>query len=191
MSTTTNHQDIVARDQDAPQSIRRIEDPQNIMAMIEAAAVEQSSAITTRKTNVLDSCLDALDIIESGLATDDQCLLALDLAAKFKEAAREVSERVNKAVLARLLPSNGELTMGPKKWYVGKEKTVKCRNVRSAVEALMQATGGDYDRFVECLSSNAFKPAATMKALGENAGECFETTYGDELKLKVSDERFQ
>lgn len=42
MSTTTNHQDIVARDQDAPQSIRRIEDPQNIMAIL-AGAVERGT----------------------------------------------------------------------------------------------------------------------------------------------------
>lgn len=66
------------------------------------------------------------------------------------------------------IQANGDLQIGDMRYYVGHPKTTKCNDIPATVEALMQATGGDFRAFCECLSAGAIKHGAAKKVLAES-----------------------
>lgn len=148
--------------------------------------------------NVYESCIDALDVLDSGLATQDQLLRAKDLVTALGEAHRALKERVD-AGLVKHIQAHGEITIGPKRFWVGTVKERKCRSVRATIAAITELSGGNPDALVDCLSTNCFKDGATMKFLGDRALEFFEVKDKPKLNsagetvpsLNVADERFQ
>ena len=78
-----------------------------------------------------------------------------------KDRIRELDETWKAAALARCIEHGEMVLMGHRKFYAGVEKETKCVNVRGAIEGIYEATGGDFDVLVGCLSVNALKPGAT------------------------------
>lgn len=87
------------------------------------------------------------------------------------------------------IEAHGPIECGDMRYIVGTEKIVKCRNVRAAAEKLIDVTGGDWDKFAECLSSGAFKYGSVRTACAD-AGQpeifdvLFETTEKKALDSK-------
>lgn len=149
------------------------------------------------KSELIDSCQTALDTLDSGLATQDQLRQAMELVRMLGEVHREMREHVEAAAV-KFIEAHGAFEDGPKRYYVGTNKTTKCLNVRATIEAILQASGGDFDVLVDCLSSNALKHGASRKVLGDQTKKFFETSEVADLKtgeakprLQVADGRFQ
>ena len=68
------------------------------------------------------------------------------------------------------------------RYSVGTVKDTKCRDVRATLEALFEATGGDWEAVARCLSSSAWKHGAAREPLGEKWDECFEVVERMDLK---------
>jgi len=89
------------------------------------------------------------------------------------------------------IQENGDIMCGTKRYYVGKNKSTKCDDIKPTVEALHKASGGDWDMFVGCLSSNALKVGACRKILGgEVFAKHFTTTTKDTLELQAVDDKY-
>jgi hypothetical protein len=115
----------------------------------------------------------------------DEVLNAL-LASE--DAVRKLTESRDKvrAAVLEWVKVNGELTNGSQRWYVAKDKTEKCINVSKTFSAVMEAVAGDESQLALVLSTNAFKPGATKKLLGdETFKQLFTVSFGDVLKLKM------
>ena len=157
----------------------------------------RASVAITSRDNIVSTCLDALDLIESGIASEDQVLSAINFVARLSEIRNTLKTRLDTATI-RYIQKNGPIQDGPRRYYVAPNKTTRCVSVRDTLHALLETTGGDLDTLTECLSSGAFKPAATKKILGEKATALFETKTTDKLtaegepepKLQIADERF-
>jgi hypothetical protein len=118
------------------------------------------------------------------LTTDDACELLdrIDGGLKRLKTAKEALE----AFLITWLPEHGnELRIGDVRYWVGAKKKVKCRNIPAAVTALYEETGGDFDAFCDCLSSNAIKYGAARKVLGGKYELHFETTEEMDLEREA------
>lgn len=131
--------------------------------------------------DIIKSCNDAIDTLRSGEATQEQFLFAQEFVTKLGEVYREIKEQLEVASIA-WVEKNGEATDGSRRFYVAPNKTTKCLDVRKTAEAVLTASGGDWDVFAECLSSGAFKPAKTKAVLGDEAEKFFETTETKDLK---------
>ena len=132
-------------------------------------------------TDIIPTTQAHIEIIESGDATVDQVLMAQEFIKKLGEIHRELKEKLELATIA-YIEKNGEIRDGERRFYVGPNKSTRCVDVRKTVEAVFEVSGGDFDVFVECLSSSAFKPAATKKVLGDKASELFIDTETKDLK---------
>src|SRR5882762_10346982 len=100
---------------------------------------------------------DILDALESGSATRDQVLEALNIRAAMKAAMREVDARFEDAVVA-WIKEHGPLQDGEVRYYVGPEKKTPSTDQDGAVIALLEIGGPPL--LCQCLSSNALKHGA-------------------------------
>lgn len=145
--------------------------------------------------DLLSKTDEAIAAIESGEATREQVIAALAFMDRLSAVRTNLKTRIDGACL-QWVKQNGEFDDGVKKYYVGKDKTVKVRNLRNCVQSVLTHLGGDIDSFILCLSTGAFKPATTIKALEaagvskDEVGELFETTVSEDLKFKAVDKRF-
>lgn len=138
------------------------------------------------ETNIIDELSDqATTLAERDamdpLTADDLCLLwtRIDGAMKrLKEAKGELEK-----FLIDYLPTHcRELVIGDTRYFVTTKKKTKCLSIPEAVTALYEATGGDFDAFCDCLSSNAIKYGAAKKVLGDRFQEHFDVI--EELDLE-------
>jgi len=135
----------------------------------------------------------------SDLSTEDSRDRAIDLYMRAEVAlgmAREIKSIVAEK-LAEWIDQNGEITVGDIRYYVGKSKTQKPRDLREVADRVLTAVAGDLDAFVDVLAANAFKPGAAKKLLGDQFDEVFETTEKLDLRtgkpareLKVVNTKF-
>lgn len=96
------------------------------------------------------------------------------------------------------IKANGEFAIGDVRYYVGTPKVTKCRDVRGAVESVLELTGGDLGRLVDCLASGALKHGTVRKLMDELGAtarfdELFDVTYDEALKegkLQKADVKF-
>lgn len=124
----------------------------------------------------------AIAEIDEATPNDFICnvLIMLDSVNQFHREARE-------ALYAKMVPilkERGAIEIGTVKYFHGWTKPdAKCLSVPKALEAIKikaetvnTETGEavvDWDLVCDCLSKNAFRPAAAMKFLGDEAGKHF------------------
>ena len=82
----------------------------------------------------------------------------------FAEKAKAFREMLDNAMI-EWINANGPIEFETIRYYVGPVKNTKCRSVKEAIPALLDATGGDMERFCEILSSNAIKHGAARGVL--------------------------
>lgn len=167
---------------------------------LETPMAETQTTEATR-VDVLSSIEKRVDELPEWrtFTANDACEL-LDAIDGIKRRAK-LAEDALEAFLIGWMPEKkvGELRIGSKKWWVGKKKkTPKCRSVPRTLEAIMVATGGDYEAACNTLSSNAIKYGEARKILGKAYPDHFEEvtetrllSEGENpLVLNKSDERF-
>lgn len=141
--------------------------------------------------DLITTCGEWCAEVQSGMASADDVLRALDFLKQLKEATAKANADMEAAVIG-WINANGDLSDGQVRYYVGPNKTTKCLNVRTTLEAIFEAKDGDLDALMDCLSSNPFKPATTIKLIGPRAEECFKTEEVMDLKTgKPKGDRLQ
>ncbi len=145
-----------------------------------------------------------LDILEreaasiSGELTNDQVLAIYDQLKFYNRETKRLMDLAETAML-EWIKGNGDLVVSPTvRYYAGTSKTTKCVDLPAAVAALMEATGGNFEKFCEVLSSGAIKHGAAKKVLDPNVYDlCFKVEIRDTLeegkpdkKLMKADEAF-
>lgn len=133
-----------------------------------------------------------------GFSTPDEIAAtwqAIDFAREFLKAI----EAAAKAHTEAYLQLNGEFQVGDIKYYLGKNRTTKCRDVKAALDKLLGIFS--VEQIAQSLSANALKPGQVrtyLKELGLDAvfDEIFVTTVDEGLErdkpksLKRLDIRF-
>lgn len=100
----------------------------------------------------------------------------------FKRLVAATDEGIKASVL-EWCETRGDLNVGDgQRLYAGTKKETKCISPRAALEALLEATGGDLDAVSAVLCSQPFKDAAAKLAVGERAGEFWRTDEVPDLK---------
>lgn len=126
---------------------------------------------------------DTIARVEAGEATHDEALTLLMNSTAFGQAAREIKAKADTALIA-WMDLHGDLDAGTVRYYVGKDKTEKVISKRATVEALIEACGGDLDRFTEMLTSDPFKPGACGGVI--DRATHFKTTTKEVIEDGVS-----
>jgi hypothetical protein len=72
-----------------------------------------------------------------------------------------------KADMVAWLEANGDLTVGPIRYYAGVRTDHKPHDHRAVVAAVLEAGGGDPDAIAEVLASSAWKTGAMKKLIGD------------------------
>lgn len=145
--------------------------------------------------NELAVALQRLDELDVGGVTEEQISNTIDAVDLLKQAARELDQRLKRSLM-EYLRGHGDLVIGERRYYIGRKKTTKCVDTRLVLQAILEASGGDLDSVMECLSSQPFKPATTKKLIGDNTAGLFyddvkETVEGKPvLEVKCLDRRF-
>lgn len=91
---------------------------------------------------------------------------------------------------------NGDLVIGPVRYYVGVKKTTKCINVPEAVTEILTACDGDLEKMCQAFAAQPIKHGYVKTILPEDVyARLFKTSDEDELKegkpkLQKFDERF-
>lgn len=127
----------------------------------------------------------------------EEVLAVMNDVERFQIKAREIKGQLDAALIA-YIDEHGEIELGDKRWYVGNETDYKQRtDIETTVSAILEVTGGDLSAFCSLLASDALKPGACKKALGDRFGELFEAVKKPDLKtgkpkriVKVADQRF-
>src|SRR5688500_2803610 len=86
----------------------------------------------------------------------EQLLAAGDAIARLGEILRDFKSQWEAKMIARI-EATGPIQDGDWLYRVGNPPKTTCNNVPQTVQALLEAVGGDFDRFCECLSSGAIK----------------------------------
>lgn len=112
----------------------------------------------------------------------------VEVLDKIAQAKRWLAElqREAEAVGVVSLQQHGAQVIGDVRWYAAFDKDTKCTSPQRALDLVMTASQGDSDRFVACLSANAFKPGA-CRQLFEEAGipGAFDECFAVEEKPKM------
>ena len=144
-------------------------------------------------SNILAKVEESISLVESGLAANDEVAQALEFVGRLRQVARELDARLEAATLA-WIEANGPVRTGRDgPYYVaGVKKSVKCRDQKAVLSALLDATGGDLDAVAEVLSSGCWKHGAASKRLApEVYSGLFETVEQPEVKeVKRIDPQF-
>lgn len=146
----------------------------NALAAINAdeASPFLNSAVERGKDQTLTAIREVLngEIAALGIDSNPADILTLrNRLAFFVTMAKELKARLDDEVFVQWLIHNGDLEVGDTRFYAATDKTTKLdKPMRAAIEELMEATGGDMDRFCELLSSSAIKHGACKKVLDEN-----------------------
>lgn len=105
--------------------------------------------------------------------------------------AKEIRALFEEQMLPWLALHENELTVGDTKLYAGVGKSEKVRDLKAACVSALDALGGDWDAFVELLSSNALKPGAAEAVLGEEwRREHFEVKRKEKVEVRTINTRY-
>ncbi len=87
--------------------------------------------------------------------------------------------------LVEWIEDNGDLKIeGIPRHYAATPKRVTCVDTRVALESILEACGGDWERFVSCLTSSPIKHGAAKDLLGD---ETFKDLFTTERKKKIAE----
>ena len=123
------------------------------------------------------------EVLAIGPATPiDRVANTIQMVDALMARAKEIKSHLE-GVLIGYIEQNGELTIGTIRYYIGAKKTTKCQDVPATVEALLNAVGGDFQRFCEHLSASSIKHGAARQTLTpEEYGRLFTTTEEPSLE---------
>ena len=141
--------------------------------MSEECATSAASILSTIRNAALVRMEETIERLMSPAATDEDFLQALDTEAGMKAIVREYSARLEEAAID-YINRHGPVETLTCRFYVGPTKTTKCRDTRRAVDAVLQACGGDFDRLMSCLTSQPLKHGECRSVLGDEWGQHFE-----------------
>ncbi len=81
------------------------------------------------------------------------------------------------------IDQHGPLRVGEIEYSVGHDRSTKCIDLLEATRVGLDAVGGDLDRFIQLLASNAYKYGTFRATAGEDAfNRCFTVEKRDRLK---------
>lgn len=116
-------------------------------------------------------------------STKEQVIETIDQIDCMMAHAKEVKAAFQ-ASLLEWIQANDSFEFGGKKYFVGKKKKTKCKDVSRCIEEILEALGGDFDEFVKLLSSQPIKHGAAKEVLGADWDNHFEVTTEDKLEVK-------
>ncbi len=116
--------------------------------------------------------------------TQEQVITIMDQMACMAASIKEVQASHNAALL-EWIQANGSFEFGGKTYIAGKKKSTRCTNDAACLEAIMEATGGDWEAFKAALKSQPVKPGAAKGLLGDDWDNHFEVTTEDKLEVKA------
>lgn len=96
-----------------------------------------------------------------------------------KKTAAELLSQVDAAMQAHIEATGRDIIDGDIRWYVGPKNTVKCKDVKGAVQWFY---ANNLDALEECLSANAFKHGACKEPMGDAWGQFFTVDDSNTLK---------
>ena len=127
----------------------------------------------------------AMTALEDGKATNDQAGWFYDMLCQFNHIAGEFKAMAQQALLDHI-KANGDIILGEKRIYAAPNTNWRCRDNRTALEAVLNATDGDMDAVVGCLASQPFKQGTVRAIVGdEGHADLFEKVTTSELKEGV------
>lgn len=137
--------------------------------------------------------IDAIDPTDAAVPILPIHLFIQAIMADFREV-----KKIGEAKFMETIEAQGDIQTGTERWYCGGDKKHKAISNGKVIEAILDATGGDFERVGECLASDPWKRSQIEVYVGpEKLAELFETTVVMDLKtgkpkkgLKVFDERF-
>lgn len=113
----------------------------------------------------------------------------VEVLEKIAQAKRWLAElqREAEGKAVESLQASGGVELNGVRWYAGATKDYKPRDIKALAEAVMQASGGDWERFIQCLSSGAFKAGACRQLFEESHdggkfGEVFDVIEKWEMR---------
>ena len=102
---------------------------------------------------------------------------------RHKRALREFDQELRQEFV-RWLDANGELEVGDKRFYVKEKHTTRAIDKLQTAEALLTATSGDLQAFIDCLSSQPFLLGVSRKVVGN---EAFAELFATEMVYDVGE----
>lgn len=151
--------------------------------------------MNTSDTDLLAIQAKVEETIEKCLSSDiGDIFLVIDLIKSMESRLKELRSQVTELAINRLKiagatkPGKAIIIGGMMRW-AGASKETKSINLQATAEGMMKATGGDWQRFTDCLSTSAFKPGECRKACKESGSDTlFDTLFSTTEKWKL-DER--
>ena len=154
--------------------------------------------VTTDPANlVLLKLSRAILAVTADDATDEDFLRAMDIEATATRLLKEFKARLTDAKIEYLhrvgeanrtpqddpdRPLYGSVHTTTGRYYVGVKRTTKCRDVPLAVDAVLNACGGDFDQFMRCLASQPLKHGACAAVLGSEWARHFKVEEQQDVK---------
>ena len=118
------------------------------------------------------------------IGTDVEKLMGVRDAVKAMAAAiRHLNKQVELAMI-NWIDTNGEITVGEARYYVGITRKTKAKNNSMVYDTLIQELQGDQDAVMQCMSANPWKPGGIKKLLNDDDkfGDLFDVTIDKDLK---------
>lgn len=125
----------------------------------------------------------------SALSIDTDFGDIINTIGLISEAKARLTElqKLAEEIAVEQLRRDGRKTIGTCSYWAGPTRTYKSKDLLATVEVVFQASGGDWSRFTDCLSTGAMKHGAVRKLLTdagtpEKFDEVFETVETWDLK---------
>lgn len=144
----------------------------------------------TTEQDKLDELHHAALAINHESVIDDVAMKVQMIEAAKKRIAEIEADM--KRQLIEWIEANGPLVINETKYYVGDRKDTKCVDVPATVQALLEATGGDFGKVCECLASQPVKHGASKRVLSADQYDAlFKVETVPVLKEGVAQKQLQ
>ena len=133
----------------------------------------------------LERIANPLEAITAGSTIDelDEAVShANGVIAGLKDMLKECQQEYESQLL-QIIEERGPFQLGNIKYVKGVKKTNKQAKPIEILNALSDATGGDFEAIVGCLASSCFKAGASKKILGDT--DLFWSEESDTVKTSV------
>ncbi len=112
----------------------------------------------------------------------DAVLAVIQTVKRLKQLVVELHGEMEERAVA-YLQQHGDLVCGDVRYYAGFRSSIVCRDVRQAVEAVLEAVSGDLDAFALTLASQPLKTGGCRGVLDQaDFDRLFEKRVKKELK---------
>lgn len=102
-------------------------------------------------------------------STPEQIIKFMGHIEAFVSAARRLKSDMEMAIID-WIEEHGDIEVDQDtRYYVGKAKTTKCRDMKKVGESLVEAMGGDLDGVFGVIKSEGWKHGAVKRILGEDS----------------------